>query len=52
MLPDSHLVTSLPFIDQDFDTDKHKSKVLYLIASEQQKMNKDVNEYLQPLKMP
>ena len=43
MLPNSHLVTSLPFIDQEIDSSVPKSKVLYLIASQQQKMNKNID---------
>ena len=46
LLPDSHLVTSLPFIDQDIDNHIPKSKVSYLIASQQQKMNKDPLSYI------
>ena len=46
MLPNAHLVTSLPFVDQELDTVIPKSKVAYLIATEQQKMNKNIEEYV------
>ena len=35
MLPDSHLITSLPFIDQELDSTIPKSKVNYLIKAQQ-----------------
>jgi hypothetical protein len=52
LLPNSHLVTSLPFVDQELGTSIPNSKISYLIAAEQQKMNKNVNEYIQTLTVP
>ena len=46
LLPDSHLVTSLPFIDQDVDNYVPRSRVSYLIASQQQKMERDPLSYI------
>jgi hypothetical protein len=35
MLPSAHLVAALPFIDQELGNQVHKSKVAYLIRTEQ-----------------
>ena len=41
MLEKSHLVTALPFVDQQLDNQIPKSKVSYLIMTEQAEMQKD-----------
>ena len=52
MLPDSHLVTSLPFIDQELEHSIPKSKVNYLIRAQQNEMGKDLEEYLKEMPTP
>lgn len=51
-LPNSHLVTSLPFVDQELDTQVPKSKVAYLIAAQQQLMNKNTEDYVEEMPLP
>jgi hypothetical protein len=46
MLENAHLVTALPFIDQELGTQVHKSKVAYLIRAEQEAMQKDTAVYV------
>lgn len=50
MLPNAHLVTALPFIDQQLANEIPKSKVAYLIRAEQEAMQKDPQEYITVLK--
>jgi len=38
LLPNSHLVTSLPFVDDELDNVVPSSKVHYLIHAQQQSM--------------
>lgn len=52
MLENSHLVTSLPFVDQELDTKIPKSKVAYLIKAQQDQMMKDPKEYIKELPEP
>lgn len=52
MLEKSHLVTSLPFVDQEIDNQIPKSKVSYLIMTEQAEMQKDPQEYIKNLQLP
>ena len=52
MLDKSHLVTSLPFVDQQIDHQVPKSKVAYLIMTEQTTMQKDPQEYIKNLQLP
>ena len=52
MLPNSHLITALPFVDQELDNVVPKSKVSYLIKSQQQEMNKKPEEYIATLLSP
>jgi len=52
MLEKSYLVTSLPFVDQQLDNQIPKSKVSYLIMSEQAEMQKDPHEYIKNLQLP
>ena len=46
LLPNSHLVTALPFVDQELDNHVPRSKIAYLIAAKQKEMNKDSSEYI------
>ncbi len=41
MLENSYLVTALPFVDQELDNQVPKSKVAYLIKTEQTNMEKN-----------
>ncbi|MCB0370833.1 MAG: hypothetical protein KDD45_15780 [Bdellovibrionales bacterium] len=52
LLNNSHLVTSLPFIDQEIDSRIPKSKIAYLIAAEQQKINRNHMDYVKELALP
>lgn len=52
MLENSHLVASLPFIDQELGNQVPKSKVAYLIRAEQEEMQKDPFSYIASLQMP
>lgn len=52
MLENSHLVTSLPFVDQELDSTIPKSKVAYLIKTQQSTMNNDPHSYIRDLKEP
>jgi hypothetical protein len=52
MLEKSHLVTALPFVDQQLDNQIPKSKVSYLIMTEQAEMQKDPQEYIKNLQLP
>jgi hypothetical protein len=51
MLEKSHLVTSLPFVDQEIDNQIPKSKVSYLIMTEQAEMQKDPQDYIKNLQI-
>lgn len=52
MLENSYLVTALPFVDQELDNQVPKSKVAYLIKTEQTNMEKNPHEYIKDLKAP
>lgn len=52
MLDRSHLVTSLPFIDEEISTQIPKSKVSYLIKAQQEAMQKNPSEYIATLVEP
>lgn len=52
MLEKSHLVVALPFVDQQLDNQIPKSKVSYLIMTEQAEMQKDPQEYIKNLQLP
>jgi hypothetical protein len=52
MLEKSHLVAALPFVDQQLDNQIPKSKVSYLIMTQQAEMQKDPQEYIQNLQLP
>ena len=47
LLDNSHLVTALPFVDSQLDTDIPKSKVSYLIKTQQDQMQADPLTYIQ-----
>ena len=47
LLPNRHLVTSLPFVDDELDTLVSSSKVHYLIHAQLQAMNRNKEEYVQ-----
>lgn len=49
MLDRSHLVASLPFIDEEISAQIPKSKVAYLIKAEQQDMQKNPFDYIASL---
>jgi len=51
MLEKSHLVTSLPFVDQEIDNQIPKSKVSYLIITKQAEMQKDPQDYIKNLQI-
>lgn len=52
LLPNSHLVNALPFIDTQLEQSIPKSRVAYLIHTEQQEMKKDPQEYIAALALP
>ena len=52
MLENSHLVASLPFIDEEITNQIPKSKVAYFIKAEQNIMQKDHHQYIHTLEMP
>jgi hypothetical protein len=49
MLDNAHLVAALPFIDQELGNQIPKSKVAYLIKTEQEEMQKDPLTYIASL---
>ena len=52
LLEQSHLVTALSFIDQELEGTIPKSKINYLIKTQQNEMQSDLNHYLKDLPMP
>lgn len=52
MLPQAHLVASLPFIDEQHAQQVPRSKVNYLIRAMQQEMQADPQQYITTLVQP